>query len=497
MAKDKKAVVIGAGIGGLSAAVSLACAGYEVALFEKNKGPGGKLNQLEKDGFRFDLGPSILTMPQIFRDLFARAGKEMKDYVAIEELRPHWRNFFEGGFTFDFTPDSRLMEAELKKIPDGGRGFSAFLEYSRRQSLLTEEGYFKYGYDTLAEMRAGYGNLRALLGFDWMRSMDAGVRSYVKDPRLVDALNYFIKYVGSSPYDAPGTMNLLPHVQFGYGLWYVSGGMYKMALALEKLARDCGVDIKYGHEAASIERAGGRVTAVTAKNGARAEADAVVSNMEVIPACRELLGEDEAFLRSLEKFEPACSGLVIDLGIKGSYPALAHHNFFYSGSPKEHFDAVFRKKELSSDPTIYLVAPCVTDPSAAPAGCSVLKILPHIPHIRDEKPYTKADYTAFRDVVLAKLERMGLDGLRSRIVTEDVLTPDDIKAMYYSNKGSIYGVVSDRKLNGAFRAPKRSSRYSNLFFVGGSVNPGAGMPMVALSGMLACDMLTGAIGGRK
>jgi len=219
--------------------------------------------------------------------------------------------------------------------------------------------------------------------------------------------------------------------------------------------------------------------------------------MEVIPACRELLGEDEAFLRSLEKFEPACSGLVIDLGIKGSYPALAHHNFFYSGSPKEHFDAVFRKKELSSDPTIYLVAPCVTDPSAAPAGCSVLKILPHIPHIRDEKPYTKADYTAFRDVVLAKLERMGLDGLRSRIVTEDVLTPDDIKAMYYSNKGSIYGVVSDRKLNGAFRAPKRSSRYSNLFFVGGSVNPGAGMPMVALSGMLACDMLTGAIGGRK
>ncbi|HOI43826.1 MAG TPA: phytoene desaturase family protein, partial [Elusimicrobiales bacterium] len=373
MGSEKKAVVIGAGIGGLAAAASLACAGYRVTLFEKNKGPGGKLNQLEKDGFRFDLGPSILTMPQIFRDLFARAGKEMKDYVAIEEIRPHWRNFFEGGFTFDFTPDSRLMEAELRKFPDGGRGFHSFMEYSRRQSLLTEEGYFKYGYDTLAEMRAGYGNLRALLGFDWIRSMDAGVRSYVNDPRLVDALNYFIKYVGSSPYDAPGTMNLLPHVQFGYGLWYVSGGMYKMALALEKLAHDCGVDIKYGHEAASIEKSGARVTAVTAKNGARAEADAVVSNMEVIPACRELLGEDAEFMRSLEKFEPACSGLVIDLGIKGSYPALAHHNFFYSDSPREHFDAVFRKKELSSDPTIYLVAPCVTDPSAAPADCSVLK----------------------------------------------------------------------------------------------------------------------------
>jgi diapolycopene oxygenase len=217
--------------------------------------------------------------------------------------------------------------------------------------------------------------------------------------------------------------------------------------------------------------------------------------MEVIPAYRELLGEDESFMRSLDRFEPACSGLVIDLGIKGSYGQLAHHNFFYSDSPREHFDAVFRKKELSSDPTIYLVAPCVTDPSAAPPGCSVLKILPHIPHVRDERPLTRADYAAFRDVVLAKLDRMGLEGLRGRIVTEDLLTPDDIKSMYYSNKGSIYGVVSDRKKNGAFRAPKRSARYSNLFFAGGSVNPGAGMPMAALSGMLACDMLTGKIKG--
>jgi diapolycopene oxygenase len=387
------------------------------------------------------------------------------------------------------------MENELKKFPDGGRGFHSFLEYSRRQSLLTEEGYFRYGYDTLEEMRAGYGNLRSLLGFDWMRSMDAGVRAHVKDPRLVDALNYFIKYVGSSPYDAPGTMNLLAHVQFGYGLWYVSGGMYRMGLALERLARETGVELNYGAEVSGIEKEGDRVTAVSLKDGTRAEASAIVSNMEVIPAYRELLGEDESFMRSLDRFEPACSGLVIDLGIKGSYGQLAHHNFFYSDSPREHFDAVFRKKELSSDPTIYLVAPCVTDPSAAPPGCSVLKILPHIPHVRDERPLTRADYAAFRDVVLAKLERMGLEGLRGRIVTEDLLTPDDIKSMYYSNKGSIYGVVSDRKKNGAFRAPKRSARYSNLFFAGGSVNPGAGMPMVALSGMLACDMLTGKIKG--
>lgn len=488
MSEKKKAAVVGAGIGGLAAAVSLATAGFKVSLYEKNPGPGGKLNLLEKDGFKFDLGPSILTLPQIFRDLFARAGKKLEDYAPIQEIKPHWRNFFEDGLTLDFTPDTRLMEAELRKVGEDGRGFYSFLEYSRRQALFTEEGYFKHGYDTLAEMNRGYGIFRNMLGFDWRRSMDAGVRAHVKDPRLVDALNYFIKYVGSSPYAAPGTMNLLAHVQFGHGLWYVSGGMYNMALALERLARDCGVQLHYNTAVAAINKRDGAAAGLTLAGGAAVEADLVVSNMEVIPAYRELLGEDEGFMGSLAKFEPACSGLVLDLGIKGDYPQLAHHNFFYSRDAKAHFEALFGRGELSSDPTIYLVAPCVTDKSVAPPGCSVLKILPHIPHIQDKKPHTPADYLRFREVVLDKLERMGLTGLRGRIVTEDMLTPPDLKRMYNSNKGSIYGVVSDRARNSGFRAPKRSGRYKNLYFVGGSVNPGAGMPMVALSGMLAADM---------
>ncbi len=174
--------------------------------------------------------------------------------------------------------------------------------------------------------------------------------------------------------------------------------------------------------------------------------------------------------------------MVIDLGLDIQFSQLAHHNFFYSGNQRKHFYSVFRQRRLPDDPTVYVVAASRTDPSVAPPGCESLKILPHIPHIEDDRPLTQEDYLKYREVVLEKLERMGLKDLRGHIVCEHVLTPNDIRQMYYSNKGSIYGVVSDRFKNLAFKAPKQSEKYANLFFVGGSVNPGGGMPMVVLCG---------------
>jgi diapolycopene oxygenase len=205
--------------------------------------------------------------------------------------------------------------------------------------------------------------------------------------------------------------------------------------------------------------------------------------MEVIPAHRELLKEDEKTVRRMERIlEPACSGLVLDLGLDCKYEQLAHHNFFFSGNQKEHFKTVFRKKQIPHDPTIYLVAASRTDPTVAPEGCDCLKILPHIPYINDKNPYTREDYMALKERVLDKLERMGLTDLRKHTVFEHVWTPFDIQQNYYSNRGAIYGVVSNRWKNFAFKAPKQSRRYQNLFFTGGSVNPGGGMPMVVLCG---------------
>jgi len=489
MNKKQHIVVIGAGLGGLSAAISLATEGFSVDLLEKNDKVGGKLNILEKDGFTFDLGPSILTMPHIFQALFDRAGKNMADYINIQTVEPHWRNFFEDGSTLDLSSDPVIMKQELDKLgPNTAKEFEAFLAYSKKLCEITEQGYFEHGLDSFWELLKHYGPVRSLLEFDVFRSMDQGVRRFIKDPKLVDVLNYFIKYVGSSPYDAPALMNLLPYIQFGYGLWYVKGGMYGIAEGLQKLAEELGVNIRVNSEVAEIQHNAGRATAVRLLDGTVIPTDIVVSNMEVIPAYKKLLNNEKEAQR-LQRFEPSCSGLVLHLGVDTIYPQLAHHNFFYSDHPREHFNAVFHDNKLSDDPTIYLVAPVKSDPTQAPPGCEIIKILPHIPHLNPEHPLTAEDYAALRERVLIKLERMGLTDLRKHIVCEEYWTPIDIEQRYYSNQGSIYGVVADRFKNLGFKIPQRSKDISNLYFVGGSVNPGGGMPMVTLSGQLVRDKI--------
>ena len=479
--KQKKVIVIGAGLGGLSAAISLTQEGYDVEVYDKNDKIGGKLNVLRENGYSFDLGPSILTLPHIFERLFTRSHRKMSDYFTIRPIRPHWRNFFEDGLVIDLYPEPDLMAAEAQKAGESPEAVRKFLEYSARLYDLVNEGYFEQGLDTLGEFTKFYG-LKKFPQFDLLRTMHGGVAKYLRTPHMRDIFDYFIKYVGSSAFHAPGFMNSMPTIQFRYDLWYVDGGLYNIALGLKRLMEELGIKVHLKSEIAAIEKANGTVTGITLKDGSFRPADIIVSNMEVIPAYKNLLKEDDAFMRKLEKFEPTCSGIVLDIGLDIQYPQLAHHNFFFSGDQHENFKKVFRKYELPNDPSIYLVAASKTDPTVAPAGCDCLKILPHIPHIDDENPLTREDYGKFKELIVDKLERMGLKDLRKHIVYEHFWTPLDIQEQYYSNKGSIYGVVSDRFKNFAFKAPKQSTRYENLFFVGGSVNPGGGMPMVVLCG---------------
>ena len=265
--------------------------------------------------------------------------------------------------------------------------------------------------------------------------------------------------------------------------------MHLLAQGLVKLAEEVGVKFFTNQGIFQLQKENGKITGAILESGEKVTADYYIANMEVIPVYEKLLNEKQSFIRKLKnKFEPASSGMVIHVGVRKTYPQLGHHNFFFSENLKRQMEKIFHKHELPDDPTIYLVNVNKTDPSQTKPGFENLKILPHIPYIQNN-PFTKEDYEAFAEKVLMKLEKMGLEHLRENIVTKDIWTPEDIERHYLSDRGAIYGTVSNRKKNKGFKHRKQSELYDNLYFVGGTVNPGGGMPMVTLSGQQVRDKI--------
>ncbi|MCY1619311.1 phytoene desaturase family protein [Staphylococcus pettenkoferi] len=480
-----KVVVIGGGLGGMSAAITLRQRGFDVTLYEKNDHLGGKLNRREQDGFGFDLGPSLLTMPKVMERLFKRSDREMRDYVDITEIPLQWRAFFPDGAKIDLYQDLERMQTASQLSERDMSEYRQFLNYAGRLDRLTEQGYFRHGLDNLRQVIRYYGPFKALQ-FDVFRTMQQAINHFISNAHLRDMLGYFIKYVGSSAYDAPAVLNMMAHMQHEQGVWYVQGGLHKLAQGMEQFARDIGVQIELNAEITHATTEKERIESLVV-NGQTVSADVFISNMEVLPFYRHILDYTPKQLKKWErKFPPASSGYVMHLGLDKQYSQLAHHNFFFSKDSKRNYKQVFHDKMLPTDPTIYLVHTTTTNATQAPEGSDNLKILPHIPA---GASFTEASYQRFRERVLDKLEAMGLEGLRSHIVSEYTLTPDDLHALYYSDGGSIYGTLSDRRLNRGFKHPKRSEVVDNLYFVGGTVNPGGGMPMVVLSGQQVGEMI--------
>jgi diapolycopene oxygenase len=429
-------------------------------------------------------------MPQLFEALFLKAGKRMEAYVPVMKLDPQWRCFFEDGTRLDLCADpAETVRSNPALTSKDREELERFNAYSKKLYETVERGYFRQGLDTLPAVLKYYGLISSVFDLDYFHTMHQGVAERVKNLYLRQTLDHYSKYVGSSPFDAPAVLNLMPHIQAEFGLWYVNGGMYNLARGLQKLMEELGIAIHLNTEVIGLKKEGDRIVSALLADGTEQGADIFVSDMEVIPAYERLLHEKGPMLDSYkETFEPACSGYVLHLGVDKQYPQLAHHNFLFSRDPKRGYDEIYHEKRLPTDPTIYLVAPARTDPTQAPEGCENLKILPHVPYIQDT-PFRREEYLQLRERVLDKLERMALPDLRSHIITEDEWTPEDIQKRYYSNRGAIYGVVSDRRKNKGFKAPQKSERYVNLYFVGGSVNPGGGMPMVCLSGQQVRDKI--------
>lgn len=487
----KKITIIGGGLGGMSAAISLAKnKDFMITLIEKNSHLGGKLNVKKMDGFTFDLGPSIFTMPHYFDKLFSIHNKNRKDYFELVPVSPHWRNFFEDGKIIDLKDSLEKMKNEKSISRKDFEELKKFYTYSEKLYTFTNEVLFKNQSENFIQTMQHYPIHKIIPDSDYFKTMDEGIKQYISNPYLIDILNYFIKYVGSSPFDSPAVLNLLPFIQWKFGLWYVKGGMFEASKGLTKLIEELpNIKVVLESEVDSVNYIKKEIKSVFLKDKTEILTDILVSNMEAIPFYKYILKLKEKKYKRLLKYGPACSGFALHLGVKKIYPQLAHHNFFFSKDLRKNFECIFHNHELHDDPTIYLVAPMKTDPNQGPDGHEIIKILPHISVIDPKKPFTSEEYNNFENYILDKLERMGLKDLRENIVSRELWTPEKIQQTYYSNQGSIYGVEANRKKNLGFKIPKKSHLFNNLFFVGGTTNPGGGMPMVVLSGQQVAEQI--------
>ena len=515
--------VIGGGLGGLAAACTLAARGYKVVLFERNEWLGGKAAQLEEAGFRFDMGPTIVTIPSVLRRIFAEAGRRMEDYLDMVRLDPQWRCFFEDGSVLNLKQKPEEMSTELERFAPGknsGQRYLDFLKFSQRLNDISQRFFFYKPIGGLRDMfdfKTAFDPkvLGDVLAMRMGRSVAGTVRSFTPDARVAQMMDHFTQYVGSSPYGSPAVLCGIAHMQTDEGIWYPMGGTRAVPVALEKLARELGVEIHTntyitkiltdGGTSTSAQRGGrsslapaegdragvrGRVCGVVTNHGEEIPLRAVVSNCDSVRTHRELInGTVGAKFEKRRNYEAACSGVVLYLGLNKRYDHLAHHDFVFSRDPHEEFDWIYKKGEPAPDPTCYLAATTCTEPGTAPAGGEALYVLVHTPYLRPHHDWKKM-LPAYRKVIIDKLKRTGgMPDIEERIVFERTLTPQDIHDRYHVLDGAIYGLASHGKFLGAFKPGNRSPDLRGLYLAGGAAHPGPGMPMVLMSGWIAADAL--------
>jgi diapolycopene oxygenase len=501
--KANRVGVIGGGLGGLASACVLAARGYDVVLFEASDWLGGKAAQLDEAGFRFDMGPTILTIPNVLRRIFSEAGRKLEDYLDLVRLDPQWRCFFTDGTKLDLVSDVAAMEKTLQSYAPDGRsaaGYKDFIAYSERLHRVSDNYYFWKsigGIADMVDMKAGFSPkiLGDVMSMRMGRSVAGTVRKYVPDSRVAQMLDHFTQYVGSSPEASPAILCSIAHMQTSEGIWFPIGGTRAVPEALVKLAGELGVELRPGTGVKKILVGEDQKTVVGVEttSGERVELAAVVSNADSVRTHRELVnGAAPKAVAKFDKrrgYEPACSGVVLYLGLSQKYDHLLHHNFVFSADPHVEFDEIYAKGVPAADPTCYLAATATTEPGTAPPGGEALYVLVHTPYLRPGQDWTKM-FPAYRRVVLEKLKTTGqMPDIEDRIVFEKHLTPQDIHERYRVLNGAIYGLASHGKWLGAFKPANRSPDLTGLYLAGGAAHPGPGMPMVLMSGWIAADTL--------
>ena len=492
-------IVIGGGMGGLSAAIGLASRGARVTLLEKNERLGGKLNVWASGGFTFDTGPHVLTMPWALEEVFAAAGRRLTDAVPLVPLETVCRYHFPGPApTFwDAPADPEAAARAVNDFAPGeAAGFRRFLTYAQRVSDATTEPFLRQDFGASVRGIPSPSQWRQLGGFlslqPW-RSLRNVVRECFSDLRLRQVFELYALYSGSHPARCSGIFATVADVQWRQGTYYVQGGLYQLAEQLSNIAQDLGVNMISNAPVREVIVKAGRARGVVTGDGVRRFADAVVCNADSLTALKTLVPPADRRRwpdQRVDAIEPSTSAFLLLLGVEGTYPQLAHHNSFLAADGDAEFHAIFDECRPAADPTVGVACQSVTDPTRAPAGCSNLFVMTNPPALGDAFDW-RTEALAYRERVLLKLEAMGLTDLRRRIMVEQMWTPLDLQSRYGAHRGAIYGLSSNGGRQAFLRPPQVSPDVKGLYFVGGSTHPGGGLPLCALSGTNVARQIAG------
>ena len=479
-------VIVGAGLAGLSAALRLAGAGRSVTVIERESVPGGRSGLLQKDGYNFDTGPTVLTMPSLIEDAFNSVGEEMKDWLDLIPLRPLYRAFYHDGSQLDVYPDTKEMEAEIAKVigPEEAIGYRNYVEFVTKLYKYEINDFIDRNIDSPFGLLTP--NLARLIAIGGFRKLSPKVSQFLKDPRTQKVYSFQAMYAGVSPQQALAIYAVIAYMDSVNGVFFPRGGMHAVPRALAAAAEKHGVKFKYSTTAATIEKSNGRATAVITTDGERIPCDALILNPDLPVAWKELIGKEPWSIKRLN-YSPSCVTMLV--GSKKSYDHIAHHNIHFGASWDGVFDELIKKKILMTDPSILVTVPSLDDKSLTPPGKESYYVLFPTPNLDADIDW-KVTGPKYRDQMVKTLEQRGYTDFGDSIEVEHLTTPLDWEAQGME-RGAPFASAHTFFQTGPFRPRNLAAGFENIVFAGSGTQPGVGVPMVLISGRLAAERILG------
>jgi len=490
MAATPSVAIIGAGLGGLAASIYLAQAGVRVTVYDQNNDPGGKAGVICEKGFRFDTGPSLLTMPFVLRELFKHTGEKIEDYLTLEKLDILCRYFYPDRTVLNAYSDMKAFAGEIDRVSgDTAAAVKRYLRYCEKIYDRTANLFLFKDFRLIKNLLTptAFTTLIKLNQIDPFRTMHGANSSFFNDPKIVQLFDRYATYNGSNPYSVPATLNIIQHVEYNLGGYIVKEGIHEIPKALMKIAKKVGVDFRFKSKIEEILHRAGTVYGIRTTDNEFGY-HRILSNVDAGYTYSRLLsdtyGKDS---RRYFKQEPSSSALVYYWGIKETNDVLGTQNIFFSKNYKTEFDEIFRKRECPADPTVYVYISSRYRPDDAPPGCENWFVMINTPHNTGQD--WESETKRIRKTIQEKLSSFLRKDIGKRIILEHVLTPVLIERQTGSLYGSLYGISSNSRFAAFLRQPNKSSDYRGLYFCGGSAHPGGGMPLVMLSGKIAAERI--------